>query len=89
MRESLIRVVDPVTGQESQRRCIEVVAAVLARQAQALSVPEFRRAADRLVEHLDPPSPDGAHVRVLTSRRFHRAVVGGRVYHMKGAPEQA
>ncbi|HVN13624.1 MAG TPA: DUF222 domain-containing protein, partial [Kineosporiaceae bacterium] len=46
-----------------QRRCIEVVAAVLARQAQALSVPEFRRAADRLVEHLDPPSPDGAHQR--------------------------
>ncbi len=63
VRDALIPIVDPVTGEESQRRCIEVVAAVLARQAQALTVPEFRRAADQLVEHLDPPSPDGAHQR--------------------------
>ncbi|MGZ4612566.1 MAG: hypothetical protein ACXV1K_05245 [Kineosporiaceae bacterium] len=63
IREALVPVADPVTGEESEQRCIQVVDAVLARQAQALSVPETQRAATRLVEHLDPPSPEGAHER--------------------------
>jgi Domain of unknown function (DUF222) len=63
VRDALIPVVDADTGQESARRCIEVVDATLARQARAFSVSEFRRITDRLLEHLDPPSPAGAHER--------------------------
>ncbi|MGZ4611851.1 MAG: DUF222 domain-containing protein [Kineosporiaceae bacterium] len=61
MRDALVPVADPVTGEEREQRCIRVVDAVLARQARALTVPEAKRAADRLIEHLDPPSPEGAH----------------------------
>ncbi|MGZ4613359.1 MAG: hypothetical protein ACXV1K_09360 [Kineosporiaceae bacterium] len=61
VRDALVPVADPVTGAEREQRCIRVVDAVLARQARALNVPEAKRAADRLIEHLDPPSPEGAH----------------------------
>jgi hypothetical protein len=44
-------------------RCIDLVDATLARHARALTVPELRRVADRIVEHLHPPTPDGAHER--------------------------
>ena len=37
--------------------------AALARYARAFTVPELARIADRLVQTLNPPSPDGAHQR--------------------------
>jgi len=63
VRDQLIPVVDPATGEQGERRCIAVVDAVLARQSQVVSVPELKQIADRLIEHLDPPTPDGAHER--------------------------
>jgi hypothetical protein len=62
-RETLMPVADPDTGQVSDRRTIEVVDAVLAGYARAFSVPELARIGDRLIEQLNPPSPDGAHQR--------------------------
>ena len=59
VRDTPIPVIDPARGEEAERRCIVVVDAVLARQARGLDVPEARAAADRLIEHLDPPSPGG------------------------------
>ncbi len=63
VRDTLIPVIDEVTGEEVERRCIVVVDAVLARQARGLDVPQARAAADRLIQHLDPPSPQGTHRR--------------------------
>jgi hypothetical protein len=45
-------------------RCIQVVDRLLAARAQAFTVPEFRRLADRLLVHLDPPTgPGDAHAK--------------------------
>jgi hypothetical protein len=51
--------VDPSTGQV----CVDVVGGVLAAQARAASVAELDRFGRRLVEQLNPVSPDGAHQR--------------------------
>jgi hypothetical protein len=51
--------VDPSTGQV----CLDVVDGVLAAQARAASVAELDRFGRRLVEQLNPVSPNGAHQR--------------------------
>ena len=63
VREALIPVVDPVTGEQREARCLDVIDAMLAGQAPGLSVPAFGRVADRLREHLNPPGPDTADQR--------------------------
>jgi len=87
VRDALVATVDPATGEESERRCIEVVDDVLARQARALTVPDLQRAADRLIEHLDPPSSEGAHQR----RYLHLAQLpdGSLVGRFACGPAQA
>jgi hypothetical protein len=63
VRNALMRVADPATGEATDRPCIEVVDQALAREARRFSVPEFARIADRIVEDLDPPDPKDAHSR--------------------------
>jgi hypothetical protein len=62
-RESAMSVVDPDTGETTERRTIEVVDATLAARARDFTVTELGRIGDRLVETLNPPTPDGAHSR--------------------------
>ena len=71
VRNAPTPVLDPVSGQRTEVRCIAAVDAVLADQARVLTVPELAAAADRLVQHLSPPAPVGAdRRRYLTFTRF-------------------
>ena len=54
---------DPATGETTERRTIEAVDATLAARARDFTVTELGRIGDRLVETLNPPTPDGAHAR--------------------------
>jgi Domain of unknown function (DUF222)/HNH endonuclease len=63
VREGFMPVVDPVTAEQRDARCIEVADSTLAAQARVLGVAEFRHVADRLIEYLNPPGPDDAHQR--------------------------
>jgi hypothetical protein len=84
VREALVRAAD---GDQTGQRGVDAVDAVLTRHAAALGVPEFRRVTDRLVEHLNPPSPDGAHER----RYLHLSVLadGSLLGNFACGPEQA
>ena len=55
--------VDPDTGETIERRTIEVADATLAARARDFTVTELGRIGDRLVETLNPPTPDGAYTR--------------------------
>ena len=63
VREQVMPVTDPVTGEVRDERCIRVVDAALAEHARGYTVPEFTRIADRIVQDLDPPRPGDAHRR--------------------------
>src|SRR4051812_29678689 len=60
-RETAMSLVDPDTGETAESRTIEAVDATLAARARDLTVTELGRIGDRLVETLNPPTPDGAH----------------------------
>jgi hypothetical protein len=62
-RDQVRPVVDPDTGDVTDRRTIEAVDAVLAARARDFTVTELARIGDRLVETLNPPGPDGTHER--------------------------
>jgi len=63
VREQPMGVADTDTGDVSERRTIEAVDGTLAARARDFTVTELARIGDRLVETLNPPSPDGAHRR--------------------------
>jgi hypothetical protein len=62
-RESARSLVDPDTRETTERRTIEAVDATLAARARDFTVTELGRIGHRLVENLNPPTPDGAHSR--------------------------
>src|SRR4051812_3593318 len=62
-REHPIPVTDESSGEVTEQRTITAVDAVLAARARDFTVAEFARIGDRVVETLNPPSPDGAHQR--------------------------
>src|SRR5213075_2589214 len=76
-REHSMPVTDPDTGDVTDQRTIAAVDAALAGYARAFTVPELARIGDRIVETLNPPSPDGAHQR----RYLHlSALADGSLY---------
>jgi hypothetical protein len=64
-RESAMSLVDPDTGETTERRTVEAVDATMAARARDFTVTELGRIGARLVETLNPPTPDGA-----SSRRY-------------------
>src|SRR3954451_2193076 len=63
VREQVMPVTDPATGEVRQERCIRVVDEALAEHARGYTVPEFTRIADRIVTDLAPPRPGDTHRR--------------------------
>ena len=78
VRDAVIPILDPATGQVRSGRCVEVVDATLAHHAGVFSVPEFTRIGNRIVANLDPPTPDDAHERryLHLSRLANGSLVG-------------
>ena len=57
VREQVLPVTDPDTGEVREERCIRVVDAALAAHARGYTVPEFARIADRIVQTWTRPGP--------------------------------
>src|SRR3954451_3697408 len=63
VRETPMPVTDESTGEVAEKRAIAVVHTALAGYALSFSVPELARIGDRIIEQLNPPTPDRAHAR--------------------------